>query len=133
MEQGRKRLAFASLREDSKGDIWVLDLEGNIESRITDSRGAESYPSWFPDGKRIAFSRGEGIWSIDLPTHKEERLFNGFYPSVSPDGKYIAFISLDDSPSPQSSPARGEEAEKSPYPPLEGRAVYIFTKQPTIR
>ncbi len=122
-----KRFAFTSLREDSKGDIWVLDMEGNIESRITDSRGAESYPSWFPDGKRIAFSRGEEVWSIDLPTHKEERLFNGLYPSVSPDGKYIAFISLDDSPSPQSSPARGEEAEKESLPSSGGKgSIYLY-------
>ncbi|MBM2839244.1 MAG: hypothetical protein HW415_1869, partial [Deltaproteobacteria bacterium] len=94
-----KRLAFTSLREDSKGDIWVLDLEGNTETRITDSKGAESYPSWLPDGRRIAFSRGEEVWRIDLRTHKEERLFKGFYPSVSPDGRFIAFITFDDSSS----------------------------------
>lgn len=89
-----KRLAFTTLRDDSKGDIWVLDLENNSETRITDSKGAESYPSWFPDGKKIAFSRDSEVWTIDLQTHKEERLFKGFYPSVSPDGRFIAFISF---------------------------------------
>ncbi|MDO8446274.1 MAG: CHAT domain-containing protein [Deltaproteobacteria bacterium] len=90
-----KRIAFTSLRDDSKGDIWVLDLESWKETRIADSRAAESHPSWFPDGKKIVFSRSEEVWSIDLQTHKEERLFRGLYPSVSPDGRVIAYISFE--------------------------------------
>ncbi len=122
-----KKIAFTSLREDSKGDIWVLDLESGKETRTTDSRAAESHPSWFPDGKKIVFSRSKEVWSIDLQAHKEERLFHGFYPSVSSDGKYIAFISLDDSPSPQSSPAKGEEAKKEGTIRFDGNgSIYIY-------
>jgi len=34
-----KKIAFTSLREDSKGDIWVLDLDRNKETR-----GDRGYP-----------------------------------------------------------------------------------------
>ena len=98
-----KKIAFTSLREDSKGDIWVLDLESGKETRITDSGAAESHPSWFPGGKKIVFSRSEKVWSIDLQTHKEERLFHGLYPSVSPDGRFVAYVSFE----------RKEESDKS--------------------
>jgi Tol biopolymer transport system component len=62
------RLAFASYSGKSS-DIWVMDVASRAMRRVTDWPGAESDPSWSPDGKYIYFlsnreARGYDIWRI---------------------------------------------------------------------
>jgi Tol biopolymer transport system component len=51
-----RTLAFS--RRDSSGsaDIWTLDLERNVASRLTSDRGDKDTPIYSPDGKWIVFA-----------------------------------------------------------------------------
>ena len=68
----------------------------------TDVTGGEA-PAWSPQGDRLAFLRGEGLWVRRLSNGEERRLadvavFSPFTqapvttPSWSPDGREIAFV-----------------------------------------
>ena len=64
-------MAFVSFKEDSGGDIWVLDLKTGKVKSITDGPAHDVYPAWSADGKSINFSRfntdtnGDGIITFD--------------------------------------------------------------------
>jgi Tol biopolymer transport system component len=38
------------------GGLWLHELEGNIETRLTFSTGDDSLAAWSPDGREVAFS-----------------------------------------------------------------------------
>lgn len=82
-------------------DIYVMDADGSNVQRVTDTRAYESSPSFFPDGKTIAFARysnrnGADIFTMKFDGSGPTKLTDdpGFYEdsvAVSPDGKKIAF------------------------------------------
>jgi Tol biopolymer transport system component len=37
------------------GDVWAIDLERNLPTRLTSNPSAEGYPIWSPDGSQIVF------------------------------------------------------------------------------
>jgi Tol biopolymer transport system component len=60
------KIAFASAR-DGNGDpalyvaeIYVMNADGSAPTRLTNSTGEDSYPSWSPDGTKIAFWSANG-------------------------------------------------------------------------
>jgi len=94
-------------------DIWVLDTNtGNME--LLTNSGADSRPSWSPDGTQIVFSRATidttedgkitiadnlDVYILDLAKHTETNLTNtpaydDFRAAWSPDGDWIAFTSV---------------------------------------
>ena len=70
------------------------------------AHGAEAYPSFSPDGKRLAYSahqnasEGFHLFIRDLPSGEERQLTGGngsdIGPAWSPDGASIAFLRLED-------------------------------------
>jgi Tol biopolymer transport system component len=86
-----KSILFSSTR-GGKAGVWRMALDGSNLERICDGDQAE--PS--PDGRRIAFRRGERIFVRDLGGGQEkavtpEKFAHCSGPSWSPDGKTIAF------------------------------------------
>ena len=88
-------------------EIYVMDVAGGNEQRLTQNRNNDWHSSWSPDGQRIAFAsdrKGDvvnwDIYVIDVAGGNEQRLTqNRVYdssPSWSPDGKQIAFTSYRD-------------------------------------
>ncbi|MHA2274716.1 MAG: TolB family protein, partial [Candidatus Kariarchaeaceae archaeon] len=48
------KIVFASYR-DGNHEIYVMHADGSNQTNLTNNPAADEYPSWSPDGKRIAF------------------------------------------------------------------------------
>jgi eukaryotic-like serine/threonine-protein kinase len=80
-------------------DVWVYESAREAFTRLT-TEGANSHPTWNPDGKRVTFgSFRDGTFSIAQKfadgSGTEERLLTSKYSSLpgswSPDGSVLAF------------------------------------------
>ncbi|MBI2221115.1 MAG: PD40 domain-containing protein [Acidobacteria bacterium] len=100
------RLAFVRGEAATAGrvwNLWVLDLASNASVRLTSYRYGQPWgASWFPDGRRLAYSHEDRLTVLDLATGAR-RLYQSpragrvvRTPAVSPDGRHIAFQVLRD-------------------------------------
>lgn len=129
--QTADRLAKAtSFRTNPAGTAFLFDIgqelglayfDGTAAIKLTKSGGAKQHVTFSPDGKRIAFVRGNNLFAVDVATQTEVQLttdggadvFNGKGDWVyeeeifnrngraywwSPDGSRIAFLRFDDAP-----------------------------------
>jgi Tol biopolymer transport system component len=92
---------FVAFSRDNPSDIWILDIERSLTSRLTSDPAEDSYPVWSPDGHTIAFrstrdglgnlyTRGVGVVEHDKPILQDDA---SKYPSDwSRDGKYLAYF-----------------------------------------
>jgi dipeptidyl-peptidase 4 len=102
-------------------DIGLAYFDGAPAIRLTKSAGAKEYVSFSPDGKRVAFVRGNNLFAVDVERQEEKQLTtdgggdvfnakgdwvyeeeifnrNGKAYWWSPDGARIAFLRFDDAP-----------------------------------
>lgn len=96
-------------------DLFVLDLESEVMTRLTADAFADMQPAWSPDGRYIAFSTdrfgtdlqqlvagGYELALYDLETGNIERLpsfedqKHNINPQWSPDGRNLYFVSNHD-------------------------------------
>jgi TolB protein len=94
------RIAFNSDRMGEM-NIWVRELAGGAERRVTTGPGGDYQPAWMPDGERLTFFSARGgnsdIWLVSLRDSTLTRLTDDpsldTNPFPSPDGGSIAFLS----------------------------------------
>jgi dipeptidyl-peptidase-4 len=110
---------------EGQNDLWLLDVASSQRRRLTDDPEEEEDATFSPAGDRIAFVKGNNIYTEDLKTGLLKRLttdgsddvLNGKLDWVyeeelanratgrayewSPDGKLVAYLRLDDAPVPQ--------------------------------
>jgi len=88
---------------DQEIQIWLYDLSRDTLSRLTFEGNSNDYPSWTPNGKRIAFrsvkeGRGNLFWQLADGSGGQERLTTSRYLqspySWSPDGQLLAFMEI---------------------------------------
>ncbi len=95
------RLAI-TIEESGGSDVWIYDLEREIQTRLTFDPAEDHYPVWTPDGQRIVFDSGRAganhklFWKAADGTGQAERLTTGpnqqTANSFSPDGKRLVFL-----------------------------------------
>jgi dipeptidyl-peptidase-4 len=102
------------------GDIYIK--ASGLEKRLTDTKEEEKNPAFSPDSSKVAFTRNNDLFVIDITTLREQRLtndgsnvvYNGwaswvYYEEIlgrsshyrafwwSPDSRRIAYMRFDDS------------------------------------
>jgi len=106
-----KYIAFARTEYISTGDgrklqsdIWIADIAGRKERRLTNTRDNEENPAWSPDGKRVAFGvRRQGFYGnsygllgiINADGSDRHAITNNdgcSRPSWNPNGKQLCFV-----------------------------------------
>ena len=95
------RLAFVRGEARSNGrvwNLWLLDIPSSALVRLTSYAYGQPWgASWFPDGRRLAYSHEDQLVVLDLesgarrtfPSPREGRLLRT--PAVSPDGRHVVF------------------------------------------
>lgn len=99
---------------DGDDEIWLLDLQSTIVTKLTDNEVQDRDPSWSPDGTRIIFASDRELGSFELYllefviqqdgaqltandspniiTRLTVDQGNSFQPRWSHDGQWIAYI-----------------------------------------
>jgi len=99
-----RALALTLSRKDGDVDVYTLDLNSQVLTRMTFDPGIDTEPSFSADGKKIYFtsdrSGGPQIYEVDVndPRNPRRVSFDGNYnarPRVSPDGKQLAVVHQD--------------------------------------
>ena len=95
------RLA-ATIMDGPNLDIWILEIERDMFTRLTFEEAVDQNPRWSPDGKWIIFSSNRGKTSFNLfrqladGTGEAERLTTSDNPQIpssfSPDGSILIFV-----------------------------------------
>ena len=105
-------------------DLWLIDLERNVSSRLTENPGIDAMPVWSPDNNRVIFntnSTGVAIASLDK-AHAQERVPLPFDDGVkipsdwSTDGRFILYTHFNQSPATTDVWALPMEGERKPLP-----------------
>lgn len=94
-----RRLAYVKAEPDHPEvwNLWLADVSTRREQRLTGYDAGESWgASWFPDGRHLAFGRGNAVMTLDLANRTHRILYELPHGrirtlAVSPDGRRIVF------------------------------------------
>lgn len=59
-----RKLVYTRKVGTSETDIYVCNIDGTGERQLTNARGAEAWPAWSPDGRKILYAQGAGVGEI---------------------------------------------------------------------
>jgi DNA-binding winged helix-turn-helix (wHTH) protein/Tol biopolymer transport system component len=82
---------WVAYKNEVDGTLWRSRADGTEALQLTFPPLEVMHPSWSPDGKKIVFASGDGLFTISAEGGNPERLVQGGQPSWSPDGHAILF------------------------------------------
>lgn len=94
------RRTLDAMTDRNRGQLWIIDVDGDRHQPLTSADGHATSPAWSPDGSRIAFIGHDGSGSSQLQvlwldSGRQTALTRGPMspsdPVWSPDGERIAF------------------------------------------
>jgi len=101
------KIAFVSNR-DGNDEIYMMDYDGQNQTRLTFNKTTDYMPAWSADGRKIAYtsysSERAGLYILDIyEGNRIEVTSEGtnYSPAFSPDGKKLAFCSTRDEGNPE--------------------------------
>jgi len=115
----------------NRTQIFVVAAAGGEPKQITNGAASSTGPRWSPDGRRIAYTTGGQVWTMNPDGTDPKQLTNistgAADPVWSPDGKWIAFASevYPDCPDDACNKRRDEEAEKNPVKPHVATRLFV--------
>ncbi len=104
LDPREKNAVINGVDENSMEEMWRIDLDRGISSRLTAAHGSNQAPRWSPDGSRIAFrSNRSGAYDLYAKTiagsGPEQLLVKSpnlkFPMSWSSDGRFLFYYELD--------------------------------------
>ena len=95
-----EKIVFETNR-DGNSEIYVVNVDGSTQTRLTNNTASDGSPSWSPDGNKIAFTSDRDgnseIYVMNFDGTSQTRLTTDpaedFNPFWSPDGTKIGFES----------------------------------------
>ncbi|MEM1013778.1 MAG: DPP IV N-terminal domain-containing protein [Planctomycetota bacterium] len=95
-------IAFASTRHSQRSDIYLQSTSGLAVTKLTTDPADDAFPSFSPQGDRIAFcSNRAGNWDVyvmDRDGRNVTAITQGtghdLHPSFSPDGRKLVFCRI---------------------------------------
>jgi TolB protein len=95
-------MVFSSTRHSERSDLYLQRVDGTAVTQLTSDGADDAFPSFSPDGSRIAFcSTRSGTWQVyamDRDGRNVVQVTSGrtqcVHPSFSPDGKRLAYSSM---------------------------------------
>jgi Tol biopolymer transport system component len=95
-----RRLVFGRREPSGTQNLWVMDLQRNVTSRLTFGTGVDSDATWSPDGRQIAFasvrSGKKNLYVASASGGSERLLRESQGPQLSmdawsPDGRFVVY------------------------------------------
>ncbi len=108
-----KTIAYVAKRDRKYFNIYISDLKGEKEKRMTFTVGQDDGPDYSPDSTLIYYNSTQSgamkIWQMSTNgQHKKQLTFDSYqdwFPHPSPDGKKLIFLSYLPDISPTEHPA----------------------------
>lgn len=92
------RVAYMSMRRGDPPNVWVMNIDGSGKTQLTADQFADGKPTWYPDGRRVAFfsfrNEAFGLWQVDVTTRRETRVIHGAAGNGLPSNGRVAEIEL---------------------------------------
>jgi Tol biopolymer transport system component len=90
-------IAYTRDQFEDTGKVYLYDWLGNTDTIVpVEGLSTPAYPSWLPDGRRLAIGyAGGGVMVLfDTIEQRADTLqWSGWYPTWSPDGTRVAYLS----------------------------------------
>ena len=95
-------MVYTSTRHSERPDVYLQRVDGTSVTQLTNDTADDAFPTFSPDGRRIAFcSTRSGSWQVyvmDADGRNAVQVTSGrtqcIHPSFAPDGKRLAYSSL---------------------------------------
>jgi len=97
-----KEMLFTGERDKGNFDIYSINIDTKVETRLTNTPGLDDGSEYSPDGKYIYFNSVRSgkmqVWRMKPDGSNQERVtndeWNNWFPHVSPNGKMIVYIAF---------------------------------------